>query len=71
MVGIAIDVANLAVAQMHSDAASTCTHVARRRLDFRFGGAGRRRVMDRLTRNELEHRPILAVRQTRLVHNFS
>ncbi|KGD38802.1 hypothetical protein DO70_6472 [Burkholderia pseudomallei] len=45
MVGVAVDVADFAVAQMHADAAAACAHVAGRRLHFAWFAAGSRTVV--------------------------
>ena len=54
--GIAVDVAQLAVAQMHADAAAAGAHVAGGRLDLvhRLGRGRSERVVDRLSREEFE-----------------
>jgi hypothetical protein len=36
MLGVAVDIAHFAVAQMHADAAAARTHVAGRGFDFEF-----------------------------------
>ena len=57
MLGIAVDVANLAVAQVHPDAAAAGAHVAGGGLDL-GGRAGQRRsqrIVDRGARQELQH----------------
>jgi hypothetical protein len=59
VVGIAVDVADLSLAQVHPDAAAAGAHVARGRLDFGAGHAAGRRVVQRLAGEELEHKLML------------
>ncbi len=69
VVGIAVDVPDLPVAQVHAYAAAAGTHVARSRLDLGVRGAARGCIVHRLAGEELEHKLMLDSAQIRVPHN--